>query len=348
MRRGYRAAYADLLATLPPTTHLTVLVHPDVNEDLEDLLVESGRRSTTTLVRTDEDLRFTVWAQDPSLVVRDDNGQVTLLAPAHFDRKQDADAVAVLADGIGARLQTSAVSFHGGDVLTGDDFVLVGRTARDLSSHALDPTRRVVVVDTDRMLGADRTRPIRVNGRDVDEILPGGDGSPDPLIHLDMFLTLAGRGPAGRYRILVGSLTMADEILERLGVDPRLADHLDGIAAQLVDAGFEVIRNPLPLTRADGRPRLRGQVREVRIWYLATANNCLVQVDPTHGDHVWLPTYGHGAWKELAATDTANRRIWESLGFTVHELTSFHSLAQRFGALHCITKDLDRGVGVPL
>jgi hypothetical protein len=51
---------------------------------------------------------------------------------------------------------------------------------------------------------------------------------------------------------------------------------------------------------------------------------------------------GHGAWKELAATDEANRRLWEELGFTVHELASFHAFAQRAGALHCIAKELER------
>lgn len=342
-RRGYRAGYASLFASLPSTTRLTVLVHPAATEDLDEVLAESGRGSTTTVVHTDENLRFTVWAQDPCLVLQDDDGQTTLLAAAQFDRKRDADTLDVLATGIGARVQPSPLVFHGGDVLTGDDFVLVGQTARDLSGHALDDGRHVVVVDTGKTLGNHRTRRIRVKGRDLLEMLPGGDGSPDPLMHLDMFLTLAGRGPTGRYRIMVGSLTLADEILERPPVDATLADHLDDIATQLVDEGFEVLRNPLPLTHGDGRRELDGDVHDVRIWYLASANNCLVQVDAEHGDHVWLPTYGHGAWRELAATDAANRRIWQTLGFTVHELTSFHTFAQRFGALHCIAKELDRG-----
>jgi hypothetical protein len=84
-------------------------------------------------------------------------------------------------------------------------------------------------------------------------------------------------------------------------VDKELSEHLDDIAAQLTADGFEVRRNPLPLT------------------------------------------YGYGAWRELAATDNANRRIWQRLGFAVHQLTSFHPFTQRFGALHCIAKELDRG-----
>lgn len=101
-------------------------------------------------------------------------------------------------------------------------------------------------------------------------------------------------------------------------------------------------RNPLPLTYGDGRRHIDGELRDVRLWYLATTNNCLVQIDEAEGDHVWLPTYGHDAWRELTATDAANRHLWEELGFAVHELTSFHAFAQRFGALHCIAKELDR------
>lgn len=342
LRDGYRAGYADLLATLPATTRVTVLAHRRACDDLDELLDAAGRATTATVVPVDDDLRFTVWAQDPCLVLSDGDGETTLLAPAEFGREQDAEALAVLAVGIGARLERSPLGFHGGDVLSGDDFVLVGRTAQALVARGLEPDRRVLAVGGDQPLPDERTRPIRADGRELVEVLPGGGHSPHPLLHLDMFVTLAGRSASGRPRALVGSLAHAEQLLGRPPMDPVLEDHLDDVATQLVDHGFEVHRNPLPLTHGDGRRELDGQVRDVRLWYLATANNCLVQVDAEGGDHVWLPTYGHGVWRELAATDAANRRLWEELGFTVHELTSFHSFAQRFGALHCIVKELAR------
>jgi hypothetical protein len=155
-----------------------------------------------------------------------------------------------------------------------------------------------------------------------------------------MFLTPAGRDAAGRYRLLVGSTSKADELLGRPPVDPVLDQHLDDIAGELVAQGFEVVRNPLPLTWGDGRRVFEGQECDVRMWYLASANNCLVQIGPGCGDRVWLPTYGHGAWREMAPIDSANKAIWCGLGFRVHQLGSFHSFAQRYGALHCIAKDL--------
>jgi len=78
-----------------------------------------------------------------------------------------------------------------------------------------------------------------------------------------------------------------------------------------------------------------------RFWYHATSNNCLVQIDGASRD-VWLPTYGHAPFEELAATDEAHRRTWESLGFTVHQLGDFHLFAMRLGAVHCIKKYLAR------
>lgn len=369
LRPGYRAAYADLFATLPPTTRLTVLVDPRAADVLDELVATAGRQATTTMVPADHGLRFTVWAQDPCLVLQDDDAQTTLLTPLIFDRQQDAGTVGLVARATGAQARPSSLRFHGGYVLVGDDFVLVGRDCREATLETLEreeattivgeqarteraaarfreelgSDRRVLFVGSGRRLPPDRTRPIHVNGGEVLEILPGGADSPPPLGHLDMFMTLAGRGPSGRYRVLVGSPALADDLLGRAPVDAAVSGLFDDVAAQLASEGFEVIRNPLPLTRGDGRRRIDGQLRDVRLWYFATANNCLVQLDAVEGDHVWLPTYGHGAWRELTATDAVNRQIWEGLGCTVHELGSFHAFAQRHGALRCIAKELDRG-----
>jgi hypothetical protein len=83
------------------------------------------------------------------------------------------------------------------------------------------------------------------------------------------------------------------------------------------------------------------EARRERSWYFATSNNALVQNAPAR--HVWLPTYGHGSWPELQATDQANAQIWTTLGFEVHELGDFHPFAENLGAVHCIKKYLERG-----
>jgi len=108
----------------------------------------------------------------------------------------------------------------------------------------------------------------------------------------------------------------------------------DDIAARLAAAGFDVMRNPLPLVYMDD-PAARK-----RVWYFATANNALVQNGSTKD--VWLPTYGYGNWAVLEKTDAANETIWNALGFTVHRLTDFHPFAESLGAVHCIKKYLAR------
>ena len=80
--------------------------------------------------------------------------------------------------------------------------------------------------------------------------------------------------------------------------------------------------------------------RKERTWYFATSNNALVQNGPSK--IVWLPSYGHGNWSELAETDKANAAMWEEMGYAVKMLSDFHPFAENLGAVHCIKKYLAR------
>ncbi|KAB8319520.1 hypothetical protein SD81_011825 [Tolypothrix campylonemoides VB511288] len=68
-----------------------------------------------------------------------------------------------------------------------------------------------------------------------------------------------------------------------------------------------------------------------------------MQIDTYNGNHVWLPTYGLGDWADLASIKAENKRIWQGLGFVVHQLADFHLFAQNLGSVHCIKKYLERG-----
>jgi hypothetical protein len=59
-------------------------------------------------------------------------------------------------------------------------------------------------------------------------------------------------------------------ILGRPPLPQALSEIFDDVARELETHGFEVIRNPLPLTYVDD-PEARQ-----RFWYFATSNNCLV------------------------------------------------------------------------
>lgn len=341
-RPGYRAVFTELFRTLPASTRLTVLANEGVVAELHNVLAASGTTERTTVLTAPDELHFTVWAQDPFIVLNHGPGQPRLVQPDVFEPEGDDAIAPLLARHAGLPSERSALRFHGGHILVGDDFVLVSRDCTGPPTayeELLGHDRRVIFVGIDRPVPEETNREL-ANGRV--EVIHRAVGRTTPLVHLDLFISLAGRGADGRYRVLVGDPNAADAVLNRATTDHNLSEHFDDIAQQLHDEGFEVIRNPLPLTYGDGRRVVESVPRDVRLWYFATSNNCLVQIDEAEGNHVWLPTYGHPPWGELAATDEANRAVWAGLGFETHLGADMHVFAQRLGALHCVTKFLER------
>jgi hypothetical protein len=58
---------------------------------------------------------------------------------------------------------------------------------------------------------------------------------------------------------------------------------------------------------------------------------------------VYLPTFGHGNYADLAPVDEAMKSLWTQQEFTVHALADFNKFARRQGVVHCIKKYLERG-----
>ncbi len=150
-----------------------------------------------------------------------------------------------------------------------------------------------------------------------------------------MFISLAGRQPDGRYLLLVGDPRAAADVLGQPLQPHAMAEIFDNIANGLARRGFAVQRNPLPLVYVDD------PITRERLWYFATANNALVRI-ADESKSVYLPTYGYGAWDELALTDQRNAEIWRDLGFDPQPLKDFHPFAENLGAVHCIKKYLAR------
>lgn len=361
------STYADLLRLLPDSCAVTVLAHPDVADDLDRIIDRERPGNRPSVILAPRYLSFSVWAEDGYVAVTDAGREppVTfLIEPFSFPRYGDGMVADLVAGATDLHATQVPLYFQGGNVLVGDDFVLVGadyltRTletwaeygpvlpghgppadqARQLFTETFDPARKLHFIGLTRPLPPDLLAPrtFLQDGDEWTEDVGAGAGSLQPVFHIDMFLSLAGRDPeSGRYRVLVGSPAAAAEILEEPLADHALDMAFDSIARRLQRLGFDVVRNPLPRVYVD-YPDER-----VRQWYFATSNNCLVEITgPSR--RVWLPTYGHGPWEALAATDRANREVWEGLGFEVAELGDFHPFAQNLGALHCIKKYLARG-----
>jgi hypothetical protein len=358
------SAYRSLLQSLPGAVRLAILVQASAEQEVRQWLQASGRLANADIDTFDDSLNISVWAEDGYVVSVDETSGITyFIEPYAFPRYADglvADFVTHFTD---LRSTQAPLYFQGGNLLVGDDFFLIGADypantlsyvrngvlqppsgttpqafVKALYSDYLDKSRRVIYVGSTVPVPVQQRRQTTVGGDSGwTEVICAGNntGTVQPLFHIDMFLTLVGQSSSGRYRLLVGDPSKADALLGRTTPAHAMQPAFDNIANQLTAAGFEVTRNPLPLIYVDDVPR------KERFWYFATANNALVQNAPTR--HVWLPTYGHGAWQELRATDDANAKVWRQFGFDVHLLSDFHPFAENLGAVHCIKKYLARG-----
>ena len=247
--------------------------------------------------------------------------------------------------------------------------------ARTLFRTYVDADRRLVVLGTQKAIPLRRYAGARdgAGGYRLD-VAAEGAGTFQPIFHIDMFVTLVGpRGADGRFEVLVGDPRLGDE---RLGVSSpyALPAVYDRIAAQLQESGFAVTRNPLVHRPTAGARLKLSRLRElasgadddaralaravseltaagarddsdveVRNWHHVTWNNCLVERSREQGDHVYLPTYGHGDNVDLKVIDDEVAQLWRDRGFTVHALGDFNAFAARQGVVHCIKKYVTRG-----
>jgi hypothetical protein len=352
-------AYTQLLSVLPPDLAPVVLTHAGVEQTVRGWV--AGFPAAEVIAAPDH-LYFSVWAEDGYAVCRDDvTGGTFFVEPFSFPRYADGLIADFVANATGLSNSQAPLYFQGGNILIGGDFFMIGadyparsleyvgsvlspdpgetrpQLIRRLYGEYLDATRTLHYVGSTIPVPNETQRAITVNGQPWTEVLYFGnrEGTVQPLFHIDMFLTLAGRGGSGKDRVLVGDPRMAADILGEPVQGHAMPEVFDNIARGLSRQGFEVIRNPLPLVYLDDVER-----RE-RVWYFATSNNALVAA-VAGGGTVWLPTYGHGAWSELSATDEQNTRLWQGLGFTVRHLADFHPFAENLGAVHCIKKYLKR------
>jgi hypothetical protein len=358
------AAYQRLLQTLPEDVGLVVLVQASAEQTVQQWLTASNRLARAEVSTFDDTLRISVWAEDGYVVAKDAaTGHTYFVEPYAFPRYADGLVADFVTNFTNLRSTQAPLYFQGGNVLVGDDFFLIGADypantldyirrgvfqpppgmtpqefVRVLYSEYLDKGRRLLYVGSRVAVPQEQTRTVTIDGVPWTETLHAGNapGTVQPLFHIDMFITLVGRSAPGRpYRVLVGDPSRASAILGGQTPAHAMQRVYDDIANQLALGGLEVIRNPLPLIYVDDAAARQ------RFWYFATSNNALVQNAPAK--HVWLPTYGHGSWPELRATDDANAQIWRDLGFEVHALGDFHPFAENLGAVHCIKKYLDRG-----
>lgn len=314
---------------------LSIVAHRSAIPRVKALLMEVGRREGFEIITALDNAVLWGWAQDRCVICHDDRGAPVIVHGFSVEAVETARyAGRACPDG---RAHQTALRLEGGNILVDEDVCLVGADLADESGFAdrfrseIEAHRTVIAIGGEGPLprrGPTRCRDLRWREA-VDRNL-SRPGSRQPVFHLDMFMTLA-----GKRRVLVGDPLAARRLTGLPLPESVPLDAFDAIARDLDQRGFEVIRNPLPLVYFDD-PEAR-----LREWFYASANNCWVEHCPD-GSRVWLPQYGFGAWPELEATDAANARIWRELGFEVILAGDFLPLADQLGALNCVSKILER------
>lgn len=340
--RTFESCCLSVLTSLPEDAQLDILVSPDAKTQVQGWIDIAGRAERTKIVSAPDDLDFSLWVQDVFAIRA---GTPRLILPPRFDRYNDLKAAEFLADATGLATERLAYPFEGGNILACDDWLLIGGDGLDHAnidaatfSAALDPHRRPIVLECAEALPPEQTRPILGQREGWTETLYHCEflGRRQPLFHIDLFVAPGGRNGSGQPRFLVGCPQLGGELLDQEVPDHALVSAFDEIAQQLVIAGAEVLRNPMPLIWVDDVDKRH------RTWFHVPVNNVLVEDCGPAGRGVLLPCFGQDHWSELEIVDSANRQIWENLGFTVRPIPGLLALAENRGALHCMCKVIKR------
>lgn len=339
---------------------LSLIVHRSAIGGVRRMAASLNVRAKLDIIPAPNAASLWSWTQDKFLAQCDGTTQDTLLLTSTHADDDTARFVAQV-KGVICR-PDSPIWFEGGNVLVDDDFYLVGadildmwcrthvgandktpgdrRLAKTLAT-AWDSDRRPIFIGIEKGLARRGLTQFQYTPGDwswmerIDQSI-SQSGSRQPIFHIDMFLSLAGPGRDGKHRILVGDPALASRMIGTKlppGVPIKVFDE---IARSLHAQGFTVIRNPLPLIYTDD---VDARLRE---WFYASSNNCLTERCADGRNRVWLPQYGSGDWDCLQATDAANARIWEELGYEIVPAGNFLSLADQLGSLNCLVKVLTR------
>lgn len=292
-----------------------------------------------------------LWAQDPFVVLSTENGQRCFLEPYHFGFQfRDAFVADQVAEKTDFLLKPTRYLLEGGNILVGDDYVLIGKNILERNYRRWFPTLSLEAA-TERlteafaeMLGMryviwvgleEAFKPSKI-------FFPLGQEGLQPLFHLDFFLTLGGKNEHGDEIVFVAELNRAN-VMGVVADERELAlfsAGLDAVAEQLATLDqrqpgpkFEVKRLPIGLNFVQPDTP-----------HVYAYNNCLTEVyDGIR--MVYLPSFLPEPLTGSFRTDIEQqaRSAFEGAGFKVKLVRNgFQGRISQNGSLHCMTKILRR------
>ena len=159
-----------IVNALPQRVRVTILT----NDRASLIVARDPAPGRVDFVELPEKSSFTIWPQDPFLVLADTNGRNLLLASAEFERADDRAIAEYLARHLGWQCRTSELCFEGGNIVSTGRHVLIGAMTIRYNAVRLEISDAEVVRRFEQELGT--------------EVLVLGP-LPQPVGHIDMAVT---------------------------------------------------------------------------------------------------------------------------------------------------------------
>lgn len=303
----------------------------------------------------------TPWVQDPFSMLRGEDGWPIFLEPYYFGkntRGQDQHIAEQVSAHTGYLMKSTRYFFEGGNILVGDDFMLVGRDTlvKNLQQyhydvgpldHGYEAAVRHISCEFCHIFGVDA-----IIWLGTEEPFPNetvgvhqGEFFRQVFFHIDLYVSLGGKTAGGEELVFVAELREEDLVHAGVRNDAgwlSIKAALDSTAQQLAEAHqrqfgpkFQVVRVPMGLTRFGS-----GNIAPLSF------NNCLTEVYQGIKT-AYLPHYQakeeSDAENYFARLADAAAEAYRDEGFSIVWVHGdFLSSAPSFGSLHCIVKVIRR------
>ena len=307
------------------------------------------------------------WVQDPFCVLSGPEGVTTLLEPYFFEKINNRFLAEQLSHGHGTLIRSTRFHLEGGNILVGDDYMLVGMDCAEENRVKvfggkidLEEACEKLTKDFRELFGVNYVIWIGSKSPLTNPLkMPMGPHLLQPIFHIDMFLTLGGKSNSEKHQgdelVFVADIHFNpsevnpyDDVKGHEENDPRFV-HLNEFKNSLDETARYLeeyhLNQPGPQFHVKRLPMqvILSEQEETTVY---SYNNCLVEY--YHGiRRAYLPQFRllehNGENPRCECSHCRARKAFEGLGFRVTFVDdTFDQRAKLRGGLHCITKVLRR------
>lgn len=410
--KGLHSVITKLASTMKHVEHFIIITNENTDSSEVETYLRKKLKEKVHIckVAPKEQRKFSNWASDlyraalykkgseneyslflvePSLIHvanEDDQHVVNWILP-HLEEHPSSSHSTL--DLLGHKEVAKKLKFDGGNMLVGDDFVLLGGDIKrankgknndDLFKKLLFGNKEPIFLEGTPPKPRDRKLYTTSDGIRNEPAIIEFRGKEQPIFHIDLFITLGGRLNKDQYQLVIGQPVVGLSSLSKIPIDlagviyeqvykmeysiSLVIKQLNSLTNKNGTSKFKIHRIPLPLTYYS---IFDSEKREIRKWYWASYNNCLVEIDekPPYTKSVWLPSYAkdyrnyqktnhekgeitYGNWKKgLKTYEEEVENFWKNdLGFDNVTLikADFNMYIRKKGSLACLLNCIEREI----